>query len=201
MNFVTRLGLKLLWLRSAWSFNWAHKPLCGRFREDVLRLGRLHVCRSCACAWGGVLLAAAAMAVFTPTSEAFLVAYLGTLALVLGLSLPPLYKRLPRTLRDLLRMNGGGFIVVGAYVTLFVSAPAGLVRLAALVAFWWMYFRMRRKRKLRECDGCPELGGEQICSGFARQAEHVRRYEEAATELVARGGGVPGCLRGRRTIV
>jgi len=197
---ATRLHLKLLWLRSAWSFNWAHKPLCERFREDVLRLGGLRLCRSCACAWGGILLAVVGMAVLSPMSGTFLVAYLVALGVVLGLSLPPLYKRLPRVLRDLLRMGGGGFLVVGAYVTLFVNIPAGLAALAALVAFWWMYFKMRRKRKLRECDGCPELANETVCSGFALQAEHVRRYEEAATELLTRSGAVPGCLRGREEI-
>lgn len=197
MKLRDRLGLKLLWLGHAWSFNWAHKPLCGRFREDVLRLGRLNLCRSCACAWGGILLAAAALAVFSPVSGTFLVAYLVALGVVLGLSLPPLYKRLPRVLRDLLRMGGGGFLVVGAYVTLFVNVPAGLAALAAVIAFWWMYFKIRKRRKLHECDGCPELAEETVCSGFALQVEHVRRYEQAATELVARGGGVPGCLRGK----
>ena len=54
MRLITRLRMKGLWLKHAYTFLWAHKPLCDKFAGDVLKLGPIHLCRSCVCAYGGI---------------------------------------------------------------------------------------------------------------------------------------------------
>jgi hypothetical protein len=57
--------------------------------------------------------------------------------------------------------------------------------------FWRIYFYLRGARRSTECDGCPELTAVGICSGFARQADDFRRYEEAATAaMISRAASV-----------
>ena len=60
-----------------------------------------------------------------------------------------------------------------------------------MFVFWRIYFRRRRIAKLEACGSCSQLRAGQICEGFAYQAEHLRRYEQAATEYLLAGGYVP----------
>jgi len=185
------LRLRWLWLKHCHGFNWAHKPLCGRFAGDVVRLGGVHLCRSCLFAWSGVVLGALLCVVFRRAlGERAATILLTALPPTLLFSLPAIYKHLPRTARDLLRAAGGLLLSLSA-CALFVSPLFGAAGLALLFIFWFAYFRVRRARKLRECDGCPELAAGGICSGFRRQAERIRRYEEEATGFLIATGRLP----------
>ena len=55
MSVTARLYLKILWLRKTASFYWAHKPLCAAYKDDVLRIGGIRLCRSCFLAYSGML--------------------------------------------------------------------------------------------------------------------------------------------------
>lgn len=184
-----RLGLKLLWLRHAYSFLWAHHPLCERFREDVFQIGRVHLCRSCAAAYlgmaTGVILLATTSLLSTPTLP--MVLAIPTVVL----SHPRFYKRMPRLLRDLLRTSMGLLIVACGGLFLSGCYFTGAVLSVVLFAFWRFYFRLRHARRLAACNGCPELNGDGVCSGFARQAESVRTYERKATEMLYRSTPLP----------
>ena len=177
-----RLGLKLLWMRHAHSFLWAHHPLCERFHQDVFRIGRVHLCRSCTAAYlgmaTGVILLATTSLLSTPT----LPAILATPTVLL--SHPRFYKRMPRFLRDLLRTSMGLLIVACGGLFLSAHYLTGAILSVVLFAFWRFYFRLRHARRLAACNGCPELHRGGVCSGFARQAERIREYERDATEML-----------------
>ena len=51
-------------MRWSYPFRWAHKPLCDRYRHDVLRLGHVHVCRSCVLADVGLVVTVVACVVW-----------------------------------------------------------------------------------------------------------------------------------------
>lgn len=195
MNLPARLRLKGLWLKWSFPFLWAHKPLCDRFAEDRIRLGGIHLCRSCLCAYGGLFLGVGLALLAPLQGPGVLIAYGAVLPSVLLLSWPTLYKKWPRSVRDLLRCAGGALIPVSAALCLSPHFWAGLPGLLLIAAFWIAYFRQRKRRKLKACNGCAELGTDRICSGFALQAERIRRYEREATELVMRGGYVPACAK------
>ena len=194
MRLITRLRMKGLWLKHAYRFLWAHKPLCDKFAEDVLMLGPVFLCRSCTCAYGGIV-SGLLLIFLAPLSVGILpVLFLSALCGVLGFSAPPLYKRLPRFVRDILRFTSGALIPLSVYLCTRPGFWIGAFGLAVLFAFWVVYFRVRKARKLKECDGCPELEANKICSGFAMQAGHVRRFEQEATELLIHSDYVPECL-------
>lgn len=193
MRLSTRLSIKMLWLKHACSFYWAHKPLCSRFAEDVLKLGPVYLCRSCTAAYTGVF-AGVLLALLAPvSSKYFPSAFLAALPGVLIFSIPPLYKRLPRLLRDVVRFTSGMLIPAGFFLCTGPGYLIGILGLAALFVFWRIYLHMRKARKLRECDGCSELGENRICSGFAMQAGHIRKYQTEADELLIATGYVPEC--------
>ena len=183
-----RFRLWRLWLVHSYRFRWAHKPLCGRFAEDILKVGEMRICRSCLCAWLGVAagLVAVVVSATVPAFGGFPLsglAFAAVLFPVLGLSLPTIYKKLPRTIRDVLRFAGGALIPSSVGVA-FTHPLLGLAALVAMFLFWKVYFRLRKTRRLSACEGCPDRVIDGICPGFALQAEGARAFERAASERV-----------------
>jgi len=188
----TRIALAALWLRHAYRFHWAHKPLCDRFRHDVIRLGGVTVCRSCTMVYAGLAGGVVACLVFhgelLPVAP-WLFAAVGGVT-VAG-SLPWWYKRWPRLGRDLLRFSLGLTIALCGSLLVSGHLLAGLIGAAVLGAFHRTYMTLRRGRRLRDCDGCLDLREVGICPGYREQVEHVRRYEIEATELLLAQGLAP----------
>jgi hypothetical protein len=182
----TRLALGWLWWRHAYTFNVAHKPLCDRFRHNVWRVGSVHACRSCTLLYGSALLTAVLLLCLQiPDRLLFLILY-GLSGAVVPLSYPLLYERFPRWAKDLLRCATGVVIVLMVAFLLRGQYGLGLLNIAVFAAAYRLCLREYRKWKLRACDGCPELGREEICSGFCRQAARVRAYETAAEAYLIR---------------
>ena len=183
---ATAMHLKWLWLKWSWPFRWAHKPLCDRFRHDVLRLGRLHVCRSCVCIYSGMLAAVLTFSLAgSVVSTAWPILAAGLLASV-GFSYPGWYRRWSRPVRDALRFGAGFFCVLGFLLTVDAHWPTGNGLGLLLVACWLYFFRVRGGIKSSACDGCAEVGCHSVCSGYQFQAELARGFEEEASDLASR---------------
>ena len=186
MSLRDRIALRLLWLRHAWKFNWAHKPLCERFHGEVLRVGALHVCRSCTFLYAG-LIAAGIAGILRPEAIAGRPClFAGVLAGVALLSAPPFYKKWPRPVRDLLRFGAGALIPAGFIVLVHGSLILGAAGLLLLWIHWRVYLRRRRERRARACEGCSDLTAGTVCPGFRMQADAARAYEHAASARIAR---------------
>jgi len=186
------LAWKRLWLSHVYPFYWAHKPLCQRFRRDVLRLGRVHVCRSCTMVYAGAALGAVLCGVFRqPLWDVAPALWAAMAGITLVFSFPLWYKRWPRPMRDLLRAMLGGTIALCGYLLLSGAWLPGLVGTAVLAASWQAYRGVRERFRRQACAGCPELRDGEICPGFALQAERIRQYEQQATERLIAGGYVP----------
>jgi hypothetical protein len=194
MRIRTRLRIKMLWPKHAYRFCWAHKPLCDRFAEDVLKLGPVYLCRSCTAAYAGILAGVLLVFLAPASGKYFPAAFFAVLLGVVILSIPSLYKSLRRIFRDGVRFASGLLIPVCISLCAGPGYWIGIPGLAILFVFWCIYLRMRKARKLRECDGCPELGQNRICSGFAMQAGHIRQYQAEADELLIATGYVPECV-------
>ena len=179
------LALKWLWLVHVYAFNWAHKPLCDRFRHDVVRIGHVHLCRSCLLAYAGILAGVAASIAapsFLQTHGATVFVSIATATILF--SLPFWYKRWPRCLRDVLRFCMGLSIALCGCLLVSGQIVVGIVGAIGLATFWRTYLALRRRRRLHSCAGCPELNGRHICSGFQSQTECLRTYEEKATRWI-----------------
>ncbi len=179
------LALTRLRLVHAYPFHWAHKPLCVRFRQDVVRIGHVHLCRSCLLAYTGMAIGVATWIGNPAWLQTHATLFLSVLAtLTVFLSFPLWYKRWPRTMRDVLRFSMGLTIPLCGYVLFNSHVVTGVVGAVGLLAFWRIYLNLRRQRRLESCAGCPELGMESVCSGYQIQADHLRSYEQEATEWV-----------------
>lgn len=159
----------IVW-RHAWPVRFAHHPLCARHRHETWRIGALYLCRGCVSMFGGLALgtglAIAAGGAWTASLAALLA------PLVLLLSWPRWYPRVPRRLRDLARFALGLLIALGSHA--IFSAPLRLWPLLLLgAALWWLYRRQRVRVNAHRCDGCPELG-RGVCSGYAPHARAMR---------------------------
>ncbi len=170
---------KILWWRHTWFFEWAHKPLCQPYSSDVLRLGRLHLCRGCTALWFGALALGPLIVLGTNSLDW---AWLLPVSLVstFTLSHPALYPRWSRGLKDLIRL-AAGCLPIFCIAMLLGGAPlqggAGLVLIAGA---YLTYRHMRTERRLLECERCPELNTG-VCSGYALQAEAIRSWEAEAS--------------------
>jgi hypothetical protein len=191
------LRLKLLWLWIGYPIRWAHKPLCQRYEKDVMRLGKMYFCRSCFCAYLGVVTMLGAVLVWGgEDASLYKMLLMWSGGIVLPLSAPGIYKRLPRAVRDGLRFIIGGLPVLAIYLIVKGAALVGLVSLSVLWVFWRVYFKQRKRRKRHECDNCPELKDGAVCPGFERQARYARIYESRASALVVKSGFRPKSLLG-----
>lgn len=182
---ATPLYLRWLWWKHTWHFQAAHKPLCARFHQDVLRIGHLHLCRSCAALYGGLALALLLAPLYQQGLNGLWGVLVGLLlsGVVLA-SRPTHYRHANRSTRDGLRFALG--VLVGVSVVMLTSPlwPLGLFQLSLLLVAWRCYQGLRHEHAQVNdgCTGCPELDQPGVCSGFRKQAAHIRAYEESATD-------------------
>jgi len=193
----SRIGAlqQLRWNLAGWARNvpyrWAHKPLCDRFHADVVRLGGLHICRSCLGAWAGLILGGATLA-WMDLSATTLGWMLATaLPLAVAGSFPPLHARRGRPARDLLRVLGGCTVALTAVAALQGQVVLALTAAVLLTGFGIAWRRRRAPLRADRCAGCPELEQQGVCSGFARQADVARAHERSMEADLLRGGFAP----------
>lgn len=184
------LEQKVLWWRHAWFFHWAHKPLCSTYSEEVLRVGKLFLCRSCALLWAGAVLSTVVLLVANPA----LPAHLWGLALAFTIaavgSFPSFHSRWPRRIRDLLRITAGIALGFALALLLLGQLKAALGTALLIGATYSVYVKLRRDKRLSRCTTCPETGAG-ICSGYSLQAKAIREWEESVVTRVMVGGFEP----------
>ena len=118
--------------------------------------------------------------------------------LVMVLSMPRLYKWWGRRVRDILRFSTGAAMALYLKMLFTGMFMEGIILSGVMFVFWRIYFRRRRIAKLEACGSCSQLKAGQICEGFSYQAEHLRRYEQAATEYLLAGGYAPAAAGERK---
>lgn len=191
-SLTTRLGLYRLWLRKTYRFNWAHKPLCPQYREDVLHFGSVYLCRSCLLVYLGMASSFCFIILF-PTvwsgSSPFLLALL--LFVLLLSSAPGYYKGFSRALRDLLRFVLGLVLVLVFWQGFCGDWLFSSVALLACWGAWHLYSKSRESRKLNVCYVCRDYSRERVCPGYAMQTTWIKEYQEEATEYLLQRGYRP----------
>ncbi len=135
--------------------------------------------------YSGMLLALMAFLVVPITPTSVWIAGAGLL-LTLSLSTPSWYRTWSRGMRDTVRFSAGFFCAFAVLLTTSMHLLAGGVVAAGVGLCWLNYFRVRGGRKSSACNGCPELGCRDVCSGYQLQANLTRDFEEQATTLISR---------------
>lgn len=179
---VNRIRAKLHWWKFSYPFLLAHKPLCSRFKNDVLKLGHIHLCRSCTFLYSGLIVSLILLFVISPSSKVFAVVDTVLLITTLVGSSPWFYWKTNRIIRDMLRCSLGYILAASIY---FLSAGiwVGFIVHILLFTGWFFYYRKKRaERKSVQCDGCAEQNCNSVCSGYKVQADYIRKYEIFATD-------------------
>ena len=174
--------------RHTWWFRHAHHPLCTRYAVDVVRLGRLRICRGCAAVYASALVALPPFILAAlPARTSWRLEVLAVAAVIATLSVPAVYARLPRLGKDLVRA-GLGLLIASWIASLVAGDPLlALATAPPLIILHRIYGRLRgRQESHTRCLSCPEFREGSICSGFVEQAEAHRALEELwSTEAMA----------------
>ncbi|PID76519.1 MAG: hypothetical protein CSB24_06215 [Deltaproteobacteria bacterium] len=195
MNKVREAALKLLWLKYAYTFIWAHKPLCNRYRTEVIKFHHIYFCRSCFFLYAGFIFAIICYAVFFDFVSVFCVYILFILSsLIIPLSLPSIYKKFPRIIRDILRFLLGISLILSGITVIHGHIMVFLAAVIIFLAVKKIYSQQRARRKLEICFSCPEYSEEKVCSGYSKQLVMIRKYEDEATDYLLASNYVPDCL-------
>lgn len=196
MSIIKRVYLKALWYKKTYPFYWAHKPMCGLYRDDVVRFKKIYLCRSCLFVYlgigFGILYPILFPAIYT---EYGLVSIAALSVFTLPFSYPSVYKRLSRRFRDLLRFSLGCITVQIVYLFFKGFILPALTVLIFCYILWKIYFTKRAKRKLQLCHDCEEFSYETVCSGYTLQTKLLREYEEEATEYILKTGYIPKAVQ------
>ncbi|MCB1218649.1 hypothetical protein KDL44_14795 [bacterium] len=192
MNIRLRLGLARIHWKHSLAFRFAHRPLCPRYRADLLRVRGIWLCRSCCLLWLGIVSGNLIWLLPLPQpSVSYAGGYMAVLATVAILSFPAIYRPLPRLLRDLLRFSAGLLIAATPFVAIRLSLATGIIGAVLILLFRQYYLRSALRRRQRVCTDCPAGVEQPVCDGFSQQVEGLRRYEEEATEFLYTRGYVP----------
>lgn len=162
---------RLAWRAHAFH-RFAHHPLCDRYRDEVLRVGRrVRLCKGCTMLALGLATGLALGAWLRPS----LMVGLGAWAVALGLGLASLRLRLPKLWTRL--VPGAGLAAA-----LWAGWPCVLLALAAMAACFVLY--RRRGGERARCQPCHERD-RRPCSGFARIVRRERAFRRTADDWIA----------------
>lgn len=167
--------------RRAHAFHrFAHHPLCGAYRGEVVVLGRLRLCKGCLLAGLGVasgLGAGLAAPALSLGAAAGLVLLDAAWAWALARLRPG--KALSRFLPGLLL----GFAFAAALRT-GRAWGVGLAALVALVPILYIRAYRRRGPFRQPCETCPERSLGTACSGYAAQVRRERAFSRLAARWI-----------------
>jgi hypothetical protein len=173
--------LDRLSLRAHRFHRFAHHPLCGRYAGEVVRFGRVRLCRGCTFAIaGGVLGASAGLALGGSIAISLAASAAATLVL-----LATLYRR-GRLTKLVTRLAPAGLfalaITCGVLAASFAGAAVAAFAAAMVVGLRVLYGRRGADRS--PCVSCPERELAP-CSGFAPIVMRERAFQRIAARYVA----------------
>lgn len=173
---------RLAW-RAHLFHRWAHHPLCAAYRGEVLKVGRVFLCKGCALVGLGVMVGsvAGALAPLLGMGGLWVPACLGVVW-GCGIAAWPAARRAGKLATRTLPMAAAAFLVVQAarhWSLAGATLVAGVI--GALVfgirAYW------KRGPWRAPCTGCPELD-QRPCSGFRRQYRREKAFGRLAGWVV-----------------
>ncbi|BDU77703.1 hypothetical protein [Mesoterricola sediminis] len=171
--------------RRAHAFHrFAHHPLCGAYRGEVVALGRWRLCRGCLLGGAG-LGAGLVLGGALPPLPLAVPAALAALGAAWAAALARL--RPPKLLSRLLPAALAGFTVGAA---LRPGRVGGFLLAAGVAGILALYLRAYRRRgpHREACAACPERDLGTACSGYRAQVRRERAFSRLASRWIARGG-------------
>ncbi|MCA9400593.1 MAG: hypothetical protein KC713_03130 [Candidatus Omnitrophica bacterium] len=168
---------RFYWWKSFIPVIFAHKPLCRFFQKDLLRIGPVHLCRSCVLLYLSMVLTVPAILIFQSRFLANQAGWVIFVFAVLFISYPKWYHHYSRFFRDVLRLALGAVLPSIIVLAVFQQWLTSSLLCCLLMGFKWIYSHESRKLQQKVCEGCPEYHDQGICSGFQLKSQRMRQYE------------------------
>lgn len=144
----------------------AHHPLCGTFRHDVVRVAGLHLCAGCAILLPSFLLSSLVAVLLLHAGVAAVP--LAAAASLLALPQAVTYlRRWPRAMRVAAKLVGGlglGLFLVAAFAAL--ALPSFLLLMAIIGVAAVVGQGVRMHAIWQTCKACPYRADWETCPGF-----------------------------------
>ena len=172
---------KLLFIKHNYWHIFAHKPLCEKYKNDVLKIKKVYLCRSCSFLYLGLI-----VGIFIKISALF---YVVLLTLTCLFSSGKVYKNFNRKVRDILRFSLG-FLLANTFYFLIALDIAGFYGVSIFLISLQLYYKKRKSRKLKECSSCHEFDDTKICSGFEMQSPSIKKFENELTKIAYKKRGI-----------
>ena len=166
---------------------YAHHPLCQAYGSEVLRVGRMRICRGCALAATGAVVGVGlglSIPVLPPMALALLA--LAGLAWVAAVFAAPWTRRLGKAVTRLLPSLGAAFLVIQGLCFRNVWGWGLAVAVCLGAGLAGRVYR-RRGPWRAPCRACPEKAL-RPCSGFRLQFRRERAFARLAGGLLAGEG-------------
>jgi hypothetical protein len=161
----------------------AHHPLCGEYKDELIRLGRrTRICRGCALTAAGGVTGLAVGGWVSPSSLLALGAMLvGALFFAASLR-----RRAPKSVTRLVPALAFGFALAGGAVTAGLVAVTGALLAGAY---------RRRGPDRTPCATCPERLGEVPCRGWKEIVTAERAFRRLSGRWLDGASGRVGSAR------
>lgn len=206
---INKKGITLRFLKFRYTYKvmFAHKPLCERFRKNVIKVGNLYICRGCSFIYLGLISSSILLVLFHNinvkirtynTSNLINTAGILLTFITVLFSYPKIYRKLNRVICDLIRFSLGSIIVCNVYFALFYRCLINISILIILYIIKKNFVKLRAETKLTSCNGCIELNTGGICSGYIIQSEYIRKFEEEATNYLMSISYIPKIKKGSK---
>lgn len=174
---------RYLWFKNFYHIIFAHKPLCDRFRSNIIRLKGIYICRGCLFLWFG-LFAFSVLNYFCMKDLMIRSFEIVLFAIAAYYSHPLIYIKIKRWQQDCIRAFLGGII---SYVMLLLYESdyiLAAIIIVCMIVLRLHYALLRKVLQDSSCNDCFEFNRDKICSGFVKKAEAMKNYEKAITEHI-----------------
>jgi len=175
----------------------AHHPLCDRYAGEIVRVGKLRLCRGCTFAIAGGLAGGFVGLAIGGSTLAAAIAVACSTSLLLATLWSKRRKRIPKTWT---RLVPAGLYALAITCGVLAASPLGIalaVAAAAIVGLVRVLYG-RRGADRTPCTTCPELG-RSPCSGFTRIVSRERAFQRVANQLLRDQAERVGDRLGSRT--
>ena len=158
----------------------AHHPLCARYAGEVIRFGRVRVCRGCAFALvGGLAGGLAGLAIGGTPLVAAIALAAGTVLVAASLVVRP-----PKVVGRLVSAAFAALAITCGVLALDVAGIAVAVAALAIVVLLRVLYG-RRGPDRTPCTTCPERTHDP-CSGYAPIVSRERAFQRVANQAIRR---------------
>lgn len=172
----------------AW-FYFAHHPLCKNYRQEVIEIKGMYLCKGCTEVYSSSFFVIFLVAIFNPLSslnlfQLLIIAFLSIIPAIIGNIIH--FKR--RVIKDIIRIILGVGIGIGlSELLLFSDLVTKVVIIIIFLLIYYLFKFTRSKKNIIYhddlCSNCKQFT-EQACESYKRVFVTEREYSRVISDFI-----------------